>query len=62
LSAIREDNGDLELQAMSRANKIRFHIPDGPEQQERDAESARVSDRAPGILRWLYDHDPAQPG
>jgi len=50
---------------MSRANKIRFHMPDGPEQleqQERDAESARVSDRAPDILRWLYDHDPAQLG
>ena len=37
-------------------------MPDGPEQHERDAEWARVSDRAPYILRWLYDHDPAQLG
>jgi salicylate hydroxylase len=48
------------LQAMSRANKIRFHMPDGPEQRARDAEWQRVSDRAPDTLRWLYDHDPAQ--
>ncbi len=47
------------LQAMSRANKARFHMPDGPEQQARDAEWARVGDRAPDNLRWLYDHDPA---
>jgi salicylate hydroxylase len=50
------------LQAMSRANKIRFHMPDGPEQQARDADWQRVSDRAPDTLRWLYDHDPAQVG
>jgi salicylate hydroxylase len=50
------------LQAMSRANKLRFHMPDGPEQQARDAEWQRVSDRAPDTLRWLYDHDPAQVG
>jgi salicylate hydroxylase len=47
------------LQAMSRANKTRFHMPDGPEQQARDADFARVGDRAPDTLRWLYDHDPA---
>ncbi|HEY1930687.1 MAG TPA: FAD-dependent monooxygenase [Acetobacteraceae bacterium] len=46
------------LQAMSRANKIRFHMPDGPEQQARDAEWARAGDRAPAQLRWLYDYDP----
>ena len=48
-----------KLQAMSRANKARFHMPDGPAQQARDAEWARVGDRAPDTLRWLYDHDPA---
>ena len=48
-----------QLQAMSRANKPRFHMPDGKEQQARDSEWARVSDRAPDNLRWLYDHDPA---
>ena len=47
------------LQAMSRANKSRFHMQDGPAQQARDADWARVGDRAPDNLRWLYDHDPA---
>jgi salicylate hydroxylase len=52
------------VQALSRANKTRFHLPDGPEQQTRDAEWARLmregpSDRAPDALRWLYAHDPA---
>ena len=47
------------LQAMSRANKIRFHIPDGLAQRTRDAEWARAGDRAPDALRWLYGFDPA---
>jgi salicylate hydroxylase len=47
------------LQAMSRANKYRFHMPDGPEQRARDAEWARATDRSPDALRWLYEHDPA---
>jgi salicylate hydroxylase len=47
------------LQAMSRANKSRFHMQDGPAQQARDADWARVGDRAPDNLRWLYDHDPS---
>ncbi|HEX3990077.1 MAG TPA: FAD-dependent monooxygenase [Acetobacteraceae bacterium] len=47
------------LQAMSRANKIRFHMPDGPDQQARDAGWAQASDRAPDALRWLYEYDPA---
>jgi salicylate hydroxylase len=52
------------VQALSRANKTRFHLPDGPEQQTRDAEWARLmregpSNRAPDALRWLYAHDPA---
>jgi salicylate hydroxylase len=47
------------LQAMSRANKIRFHMPDGPEQEARDAEWARATDRSPDALRWLYEYDPA---
>jgi salicylate hydroxylase len=47
------------LQAMSRANKIRFHMPDGLAQRTRDAEWARAGDRSPDALRWLYDHDPA---
>jgi salicylate hydroxylase len=47
------------LQEMSRANKLRFHMRDGPEQQARDAEWARAGDRGPQVLRWLYEHDPA---
>jgi salicylate hydroxylase len=45
------------LQEMSRANKIRFHLPDGPAQQAGDAEWVRATDRSPDILRWLYDFD-----
>jgi len=49
---------------MSRANKTRFHLPDGPAQQARDAEWARLikegaGERSPDALRWLYAHDPA---
>ena len=47
------------VQALSRANKTRFHLPDGPAQQARDAEWARGGDRSPDALRWLYAHDPA---
>ena len=50
------------LQQMSRANKVRFHLSDGPDQQARDAEWARAGDRSPDILRWLYDFDPAAVG
>lgn len=49
------------LQEMSRANKTRFHLPDGPAQQARDAEWARAGDRSPEALRWLYEFDPAAP-
>jgi salicylate hydroxylase len=45
------------LQELSRANKTRFHLPDGPEQEARDAEWARASDRSPEALRWLYEFD-----
>jgi salicylate hydroxylase len=45
------------LQEMSRANKLRFHMRDGPAQQARDAEWARAADRSPDALRWLYAFD-----
>jgi salicylate hydroxylase len=45
------------LQELSRANKTRFHLPDGPAQEARDAEWARASDRSPDALRWLYEFD-----
>ncbi len=47
------------LQAMSRANKTRFHVRDGPAQQARDAEWAKTGDRSPDALRWLYEYDAA---
>jgi salicylate hydroxylase len=48
------------LQEMSRANKTRFHLPDGPAQEARDAEWARAGDRSPEALRWLYGFDAGQ--
>jgi salicylate hydroxylase len=50
------------LQEMSRANKTRFHMPDGPGQEARDAEWAKAADRSPDALRWLYDFDAAVVG
>ena len=45
------------LQELSRANKLRFHMRDGPGQEARDAEWARAGDRSPDALRWLYEFD-----
>jgi salicylate hydroxylase len=45
------------LQEMSRANRIRFHLPDGPAQRARDAEWETAGDRSPDALRWLYGFD-----
>ena len=45
------------LQELSRANKTRFHLPDGAAQEQRDAEWARAGDRSPESLRWLYAFD-----
>jgi salicylate hydroxylase len=45
------------LQEMSRANKIRYHMPDGPDQEARDTAWARAADRSPEALRWLYEFD-----
>jgi 2-polyprenyl-6-methoxyphenol hydroxylase-like FAD-dependent oxidoreductase len=45
------------LQEMSRANKTRFHLADGPAQEARDTEWARAGDRSPEALRWLYGFD-----
>jgi salicylate hydroxylase len=47
------------LQDMSRANKTRFHMPDGPAQEARDAEWAKAGDRSPDALSWLYGFDPS---
>jgi salicylate hydroxylase len=45
------------LQEMSRANKTRFHLPDGADQQKRDAEMAAAGDRQLANIGWLYAHD-----
>jgi salicylate hydroxylase len=47
------------LQEMSRANKTRFHLPDGPEQQARDAQLVNAGDRQLANIGWLYGHDAA---
>jgi salicylate hydroxylase len=46
------------LQGMSEANKIRFHMPDGQAQTERDAEMANgATDWSWAAIAWLYEHD-----
>jgi salicylate hydroxylase len=46
------------IQALATASKTRFHLPDGPVQQERDA--AMAGDAADWSLKqsaWIYGHD-----
>ena len=46
------------VQAMSATNKTRFHLADGPEQEERDAEMATGStDWSKTAIAWIYEHD-----
>jgi salicylate hydroxylase len=47
------------VQGMSRDNGVRFHLPDGPDQQARDAAMATASGIAPD-LDWLYGGAGAQ--
>jgi salicylate hydroxylase len=48
------------IQAMSTGNKTRFHLPDGREQQERDAHmSAGSTDWSFDAVAWIYAHDAA---
>jgi len=47
------------LQEASAANRVRFHLPDGPEQQKRDAALANSGDRSIANIGWLYMHDAA---
>ncbi len=44
-----------EVQLMSRGREIRNHLPDGPEQRQRDAELARGDPLRQSA--WLYGHD-----
>jgi salicylate hydroxylase len=50
------------LQEMSAANRTRFHLPDGPEQQRRDELMANSGDRSLSNIGWLYQHDAAAVG
>jgi salicylate hydroxylase len=46
------------LQSMSQTNKTRFHLPDGPEQKQRDADMAQgATDWSFAAIAWLYQHD-----
>ena len=48
------------MQAMSAANKTRFHLPDGPAQQERDAKmAAGITDWSIKAIAWVYNYDAA---
>ncbi len=47
-----------KIQTMSWDNKTRFHLPDGPAQQKRDAEMAQgMTDWSFKAIAWLYAHD-----
>ncbi|BCJ45058.1 monooxygenase [Actinoplanes ianthinogenes] len=45
------------VQAMSAANKTRFHLPDGPDQRDRDADlAAGATGWSFDAIAWLYEH------
>jgi salicylate hydroxylase len=48
------------LQALSTANKTRFHLPDGDAQRERDRQMAtEATDWSFDAVAWIYEHDAA---
>lgn len=50
------------VQSLSDANKTRFHMPDGPAQQARDAQMAQgTTDFSLQAVAWLYGHDARHP-
>ena len=50
------------IQAGSTENKTRFHLPDGPAQEERDARmAAGATDWSFANVAWIYAHDAADP-
>jgi salicylate hydroxylase len=49
------------IQGLATQNKLRFHLPDGRAQQERDSEMANGStDWSTNAIAWIYGHDAAQ--
>ena len=48
------------IQTTAAGNKARNHLPDGPEQRERDANMSRgAADWSIGASTWVYEHDAA---
>jgi len=48
------------VQSLAAANKIRFHLPDGPEQAQRDAQmAAGGTDWSIPVIDWLYGYEAA---
>jgi salicylate hydroxylase len=48
------------IQAMARTNKTRFHLPDGPAQEARDAAMATgTTDWSIKAISWIYNYDVA---
>jgi 2-polyprenyl-6-methoxyphenol hydroxylase-like FAD-dependent oxidoreductase len=48
------------IQGTAAGNKTRNHLPDGPQQRERDARMAsRTADWSIGASIWVYEHDAA---
>jgi salicylate hydroxylase len=46
------------VQAASKQNKTRFHLPDGPQQRERDAQLGDAStDWFLKAIAWVYGYD-----
>ena len=56
--AIRKPRA-TRLQQLSAANRTRFHLPDGAEQQQRDEVMAKGGDRSLANIGWLYEYDAA---
>lgn len=49
------------VQALATKNKQQFHLPDGPAQQERDAQLANgTAGFALNAISWIYGHDATQ--
>ncbi|HXL67245.1 MAG TPA: FAD-dependent monooxygenase, partial [Xanthobacteraceae bacterium] len=46
------------IQTIAASNKMRNHLPDGPQQRERDARMASgAADWSIGASTWIYEHD-----
>ena len=61
---VRVDEGNVShhvayVQSLAASNKVRFHLPDGPEQIARDNKmAAGGTDWSFKAIEWIYGHDP----